>query len=46
MAAGLQGLLVRTGKYQAGDERELAEPPHLVAGNLAEAVTYIIDRYS
>ena len=46
MAARLQGLLVRTGKYQAGDERELAEPPHLVAGNLAEAVTHIIDRYS
>jgi HAD superfamily hydrolase (TIGR01458 family) len=38
MAAGLQGILVRTGKYRPGQEAHLREPPTLVAENLKAAV--------
>jgi len=38
MAAGLQGVLVRTGKYRAGQETRLASPPTLMADNLKGAV--------
>jgi HAD superfamily hydrolase (TIGR01458 family) len=44
MAAGLQGILVRTGKYRPGDEEELAEPPQLVASALAEAAAWVLAR--
>lgn len=44
MAAGLKGVLVRTGKYRAGDERMFDPPPTLVADDLAAAVDWILDR--
>jgi HAD superfamily hydrolase (TIGR01458 family) len=37
LTAGLQGLLVRTGKYRPGQERALAVPPTLMAEDLAAA---------
>lgn len=42
MAAGLMGVLVRTGKYQAGCETGLAAPPTLVADNLSAAVETLL----
>ena len=42
MAAGLAGVLVRTGKYRAGHETALATPPTLVADDLAAAVDAIL----
>lgn len=44
LAAGLMAILVRTGKYRAGDERTLDPPPTLVAGDLAAAADWILDR--
>lgn len=41
MAAGLQGLLVRTGKYRAGDEARLKNGPIRVEDSLVEAVALI-----
>jgi HAD superfamily hydrolase (TIGR01458 family) len=38
MAAGLQGILVRTGKYRPGQESRLLEPPDYIAESLREAV--------
>jgi HAD superfamily hydrolase (TIGR01458 family) len=38
MAAGLQGVLVRTGKYRPGQEKHLAAPPTLIAADLKRAV--------
>jgi ribonucleotide monophosphatase NagD (HAD superfamily) len=38
MAAGLQGILVRTGKYQPGQETLLSKPPTLTAKDLREVV--------
>jgi HAD superfamily hydrolase (TIGR01458 family) len=38
MAAGLQGILVQTGKYRPGQEATLAERPTYVARNLQAAV--------
>ncbi len=38
MAAGLKGLLVRTGKYRAGQEARLQTPPTAVVDDLAAAV--------
>ena len=38
MAAGLQGVLVRTGKYRAGQESQLPAPPTFMADNLKGAV--------
>ena len=38
MAAGLKGVLVRTGKYRAGQETHLAAPPTLIADDLKGAV--------
>lgn len=45
MAAGLQGILVRTGKYRPGDEDVLRGPPRLVANDLCEAVAWILDHW-
>ncbi|MCC0003606.1 MAG: TIGR01458 family HAD-type hydrolase [Methylobacteriaceae bacterium] len=42
MAAGLAGVLVRTGKYRAGHETALAMPPTLVADDLTAAVDAIL----
>jgi ribonucleotide monophosphatase NagD (HAD superfamily) len=43
MAAGLSGMLVKTGKYRAGDETRLKEPPTAMAENLNEAVSLLLD---
>lgn len=42
MAAGLQGVLVRTGKYQPGDEAEIASWGARVVANIDEAIDYIL----
>lgn len=44
LAAGLLGVLVRTGKYRHGDETALETPPTQVAADLAEAVDWILER--
>lgn len=41
MAAGLGGILVRTGKYRPGQEAVLPRPPSHVAANLAAAVEWL-----
>ncbi len=38
MAAGLKGVLVRTGKYRAGQETHLAAPPTFMADDLKGAI--------
>ncbi len=38
MAAGLQGILVQTGKYRPGQEAKLPEPPTHVVADLSAAV--------
>jgi HAD superfamily hydrolase (TIGR01458 family) len=38
MAAGLQGILVQTGKYRPGQETKLAKPPTDVVADLSAAV--------
>ena len=43
MAAGLRGILVRTGKYRAGDETTIDPAPTAVANDLSEAVAWILD---
>jgi len=40
--AGLRGILVRTGKYRAGDERHLTAPAATTADNLGAAVEAIL----
>lgn len=42
MAAGLMGILVQTGKYRAGQEKELDPPPTFGAENLADAVNFLL----
>ncbi|GEP12237.1 TIGR01458 family HAD-type hydrolase [Methylobacterium gnaphalii] len=42
--AGLQGLLVRTGKYRSGDEGLIDRPPTAVLADLREAVNWILDK--
>lgn len=42
--AGLTGVLVRTGKYRAGDEATLESPPGHVAGDLGAAAEWILGR--
>lgn len=44
MAAGLAGVLVRTGKYAAGDEEALPRPPDHVAADLPAAADWILER--
>lgn len=41
--AGLSGILVRTGKYQTGVEREFAPHPTAVVDDLAAAVDWILE---
>lgn len=38
LAAGLRGVLVRTGKYREGDEKRLATPPEAVEDDLSAAL--------
>jgi len=40
---GMKGLLVRTGKYRAGDETSITPPPFAVCDDFAEAVDLIIN---
>jgi HAD superfamily hydrolase (TIGR01458 family) len=42
MALGLAGLLVRTGKYAAGDEPKIEPPPTAVVADLSEAASWIL----
>jgi HAD superfamily hydrolase (TIGR01458 family) len=42
MAAGLRGVLVRTGKYRVGDEARLPQPPTAVTDNLREAIERLL----
>lgn len=42
MAVGLSGILVRTGKYEPGDESQIEPPPSAVADSLSEAVEWIL----
>ena len=44
LAAGLQGILVRTGKFRAGDEAKIPRQGFLVAKDIAAAVEEIIAR--
>lgn len=42
-AAGIAGILVRTGKYEPGDEARIATPPDLVADDLTAAVDWLLE---
>lgn len=44
LAAGLHGVLVRTGKYRDGDEEAIDPPPSAVVDDLAAAVDWILER--
>ena len=44
MAAGMTGLLVRTGKYRPGDEAHITPAPSAVLADLTEAVDWILAR--
>lgn len=41
MDAGMQAILLRTGKYRPGDEDRLPRPPLFVAADIAEAVAFL-----
>lgn len=43
MAAGLEGILVQTGKYRPGQEAALPQPPTHVAANLWAAVEFLCE---
>jgi HAD superfamily hydrolase (TIGR01458 family) len=45
ISAGLMGVLVKTGKYRAGDESALPSAPDYIAGSLNEAVDWILQRH-
>ncbi len=42
MAAGLMGVLVQTGKYRSGQEKQLDPPPTFVAQNLTDAIDFLL----
>jgi HAD superfamily hydrolase (TIGR01458 family) len=44
MAAGLTGILVRTGKYEPGAEAHISPPPSAVVDDLAAAVAWLLER--
>lgn len=46
IAAGLRGVLVRTGKYRPGDEKNLTAPSGVVADDIAAAVENIVAQMS
>lgn len=41
--AGLQGILVKTGKYQVGDENKIDPKPTAVVPSFVEAVEKILE---
>ncbi|MEJ2061412.1 MAG: TIGR01458 family HAD-type hydrolase, partial [Gammaproteobacteria bacterium] len=43
LRAGLSGILVRTGKYQSGDEARVGEPGAVVVDDIAGAVDWIVE---
>lgn len=43
-ACGMQGILVRTGKYRSGDEARINPAPGRVVAGFQEAVAYIVNR--
>ena len=43
-AAGLAGILVRTGKYRPGDEDLIDPPPDAVVDDIATAADWILER--
>ena len=43
MAAGLHGVIVRTGKYRSGDEQRLDRPPTYIADDLSDAVGWLLN---
>jgi HAD superfamily hydrolase (TIGR01458 family) len=45
ISAGLRGVLVRTGKYRAGDESALPSAPDCIADSLNNAVDWILQRH-
>jgi len=44
LAAGLAGILVRSGKYREGDETTIDPPPSAVVDDLSAAVDWILTR--
>lgn len=44
--AGLQGGLVKTGKYQLGDENNLADSGAIIVNNITEMVDWCLNQYS
>ena len=42
MRAGLQGCLVKTGKYQSGDELKITPSPTFVAENITDAIEWAL----
>jgi HAD superfamily hydrolase (TIGR01458 family) len=46
IAAGIRGVLVRTGKYQPGDEAALTSAPHYIADTLGDAVSWILGQHA
>lgn len=44
LRAGMQGILVQTGKYRAGDERQIKRSGALVLADVAAAVEWILKR--
>ncbi|HSS66100.1 MAG TPA: HAD hydrolase-like protein, partial [Gammaproteobacteria bacterium] len=43
LAAGIKGILVRTGKYQPGDEAKITRPGAEVLADINAAVDWILD---
>ncbi|KAI1280471.1 Haloacid dehalogenase-like hydrolase domain-containing protein 2 [Halotydeus destructor] len=41
--AGLTGILVKTGKYRAGDEEKISPPPHYLCDSIVQAVDTILN---
>lgn len=41
-SAGLQGILVQTGKYRPGDEAQIKQPGAVVLANVARAVEWVL----
>nr|MBS0021811.1 TIGR01458 family HAD-type hydrolase [Gammaproteobacteria bacterium] len=44
LLAGMQGILVQTGKYRAGDETQIKRPGAVVLADVAAAVEWILTR--
>ncbi|TRY86265.1 hypothetical protein DNTS_015838 [Danionella cerebrum] len=42
-SAGMLGILVKTGKYRAGDESKINPPPHLTCDSFPDGVNYILE---